>query len=338
MIGQTLGRYRILETIGAGGMGEVYRSKDEQLGRNVAIKVLAPVSLNDVTARARLLGEARAAAALNHPHICTVYEVGDADGRAYIAMEYVEGQTLNLRLTRAPFSLEQILQCGLQIADGLAHAHERSVIHRDLKPGNIMVNSDGRTKVLDFGLAKRLTDLPETGTHGSQTALTDPGTVVGTIAYMAPEQLRGEAADARSDIWALGVVLYELLTSARPFKASTTFALSGAILHDSPAPLPPNTPSGLRAVIQKCLAKDPSQRYQRAGEVRAALEAILAGLSGQASAEEPKPLTSFAVLPFAFLNDVEERRALSLGFADSLITMLSSLEDIIILPTASILN
>ncbi len=279
MIGQTLGHYRILEKIGAGGMGEVYRAHDEQLDRDVALKVLPAQSFTDDTARTRLLREARAAAALNHPHICTIHEVGEADGQAYIAMEYVQGQPLSQLIPQGGLPVEQGLRYGAQIADALAHAHERGIVHRDLKSGNVVVTADGRAKVLDFGLAKRLSthELVEATTQ-SQASLTQPGSVLGTLPYMAPEQLRGQPADARSDVWALGVVLYEMLSGRRPFQGQTGYELSSAILSQPPGPVPARVPVELKAIIERCLAKEPAQRYQRAGEVRAALEAVQSGV------------------------------------------------------------
>jgi non-specific serine/threonine protein kinase len=280
MIGQRLAHFRIIEKIGAGGMGVVYRAHDEQLERDVAIKVLPAESFRDPAARARLLREARTASKLNHPHVCTIHEVGEADGQAYIAMELVEGQTLSARLAGGALPVEQVLRFGCQLADALAHAHERRVVHRDLKTANVIITPQERVKVLDFGLAKRLSgeDLAEatTQTHDS---VSEAGTITGTLAYMAPEQLRGQPADARSDIWALGVVLYEMAANQRPFQGQTGFELSSAILMQAPAPLPAETPAGLRAVIERCLEKEPARRYQRSDEVRAALEAVQSGVS-----------------------------------------------------------
>jgi len=277
MIGQTLGHYRIVEKIGAGGMGVVYRAHDEQLDRDVALKILPADSLNDETARARLLREARAAAALNHPHICTVHEVAEAEGQTYIAMEFVEGQPLSSRLVEGALPTEQVLRYGLQLADALGHAHERGVLHRDLKSANVVITTEGRAKVLDFGLAKRVSGNELDDATRSQVSLTVPGALVGTLAYMSPEQLRGQPADVRSDIWALGVVLYEMAAGAGPFKGQTGFELSSAILNQAPRRLPSPVPTELRAVIERCLEKEPGRRYQQAGEVRAALEAIQAG-------------------------------------------------------------
>jgi len=276
MVGQRLAHFRIIEQIGAGGMGIVYRARDEQLDREVAIKILPTASFHDPTARARLLREARTASKLNHPHICTVYEVGESDGKVYIAMELVEGQTLSAQLAAAPLTVENVLHFGSQLADALAHAHERGVIHRDLKSANVVITAEGRAKVLDFGLAKRSVGVGSAEAT-TQTEFTQEGAVVGTLAYMAPEQLRGQPADARSDIWALGVVLYEMVGGARPFQGKTGFDLSSAIMNQAPRPLPSRTPVELRAVIERCLEKEPGRRYQRADEVRAALEAIQAG-------------------------------------------------------------
>ena len=268
--GHRLARYRVISQLGAGGMGEVYRARDEQLHRDIALKVLPPSDLDDPAARARLVREARAAAALNHPHICTVHEVGEETGQAYIAMELVEGLTLSAIIGDGPLSTEQVVRLGSQLADALAHAHDRGVVHRDLKSNNVIVTPDGRVKVLDFGLAKRSTaaDLALTQL---QMSLTQPGTVAGTLPYMAPEQLRGEPVTAASDIWALGVMLYEMTTGKRPFRGQTPYEVSAAILNDPPAPLPSAAPPRLAAIVQGCLQKDVSLRYHSAALVRDAL-------------------------------------------------------------------
>jgi TolB-like protein/Tfp pilus assembly protein PilF/predicted Ser/Thr protein kinase len=278
MIGKTLGHYRIMEKLGEGGMGVVFRAHDEQLDRDVALKVLPAATLADESARARLLREARAAAALNHPNICTIHEVGEADGQAYIAMEYVKGQPLSELVASQPLPVEEVLRYGQQIAGALGHAHQQGIVHRDLKSANVVITPEGRAKVLDFGLAKRLSgeELAEATTQ-SQASLTQPGALVGTLPYMAPEQLRGQPADARSDVWALGVVLHEMAAGSRPFQGQTGYELSSAILSQPPGPLPARVPVELRAIIERCLVKEPAQRYQRAAEVRAALEAIATG-------------------------------------------------------------
>jgi TolB-like protein/predicted Ser/Thr protein kinase len=276
MIG-LFGHYRIQSKLGAGGMGEVYRAHDESLDRDVALKVLPADSFADPSARARLLREARTASQLNHPNVCTIHEVGEIEGQAYIAMELVDGRSLSELIAQQPLPSDQVLRYAVQLADALEHAHEHSVVHRDLKSANVIITPEGRAKVLDFGLAKRFSENELDDVTRSQASLTTPGILVGTLAYMAPEQLRGQPADAHSDIWALGVVLYEMAAGARPFQGKTGFELTSAILQQPPPSLPSFVPLPLKAVIDRCLAKEPAQRYQRAGEVRAALEAIQTG-------------------------------------------------------------
>ena len=274
MIGETLGHYRIDSRLGAGGMGVVYRAHDERLHRTVALKVVGAEG-RDSTAdeRTRLLEEARAASHLTHPHICTVYEVGETDGRVFIAMEFVEGRPLSEFVPADGLPAETVVRYGEQIASALAHAHERGVIHRDLKTANIVVGPDRGAKVLDFGLARRTT-VAGTDDATQAVAMIDPGVLVGTLAYIAPEVLLGHGADARSDVWALGVVLYEAATGHLPFQGRTQYDLTAEILRSAARPFPAQVPPMLRAIILRCLAKEPSHRYQRAGEVRAALEAI----------------------------------------------------------------
>ncbi len=283
MIGKTFAHYRVLEPLGAGGMGEVYRARATRLDRDVALKVLPPEVVGDEVARARLMREARLASSLNHPHICTVHEVGEAEGQTYIAMELVAGQLLSERIGTHGLPAETVARLGAQIADALARAHGQGVIHRDLKTSNVMVTPEGRVKVLDFGIAKRAWERSG-DTLPTELTLTATGVVVGSPQYLAPELLRGDPADARSDLWALGVVLHEMASGALPFRGNTAFELSSAILNAMPAVLPPTLPAGLRAIVQRCLAKDPAQRYQHAVEVRAALEAVLGDRpSGRAS-------------------------------------------------------
>jgi len=275
--GTRVGEFEVLAPLGAGGMGEVYRARDPRLEREVALKVLPATTETDDTARKRLLREARLASKLNHPNICTIYEVGEAEGQAHIAMELVSGNALSERLANQRMRTDEVLRLGRQMAGALAHAHDNGVVHRDFKSGNVVITPEGRAKVLDFGLAARVGDqeLTEATTY-SVDSLELSGKIVGTLAYMAPEQLRGEAADARSDIWALGVVLYEMASGVRPFKGRTGFELSSAIFSATPEPLPPGLggaiPTQLQMVIDRCLEKDPVRRYQNAGEVRAALE------------------------------------------------------------------
>jgi len=275
MIGQFLAHYRIEDQLGAGGMGVVYRATDSKLGRNVAIKILSPKTLADEAARSRFRQEARALSSLNHPNICTIYEANQEGEQAFLAMEYVEGRPLSSVISAGPLPLQTVLRYGVQIADALAHAHARGIVHRDLKSANVMVTPEGRIKVLDFGLARQVTRTEIDDTTLSQ--VTAVGTVVGTLHYLPPEALRGEPADARGDIWALGVVLHEMCSGELPFRGHTGFEVSGAILKDPPAPLPAGVPPALQTVIRRCLSKSPAERYQRAEEVRAALETLQSG-------------------------------------------------------------
>jgi len=274
MVEQELGPYRILKKIGAGGMGEVYRARDTRLERDVAIKLLPAEHFADPLARGRLEREARSAAKLNHPHICTVFDVGEADGNVYVAMELVEGEPLSDRLSGGALPTDQLVRFALQLADALDHAHRRGIVHRDFKCANVVIASDGRAKVLDFGLAKRMQGTDPGGADDSAFTVTQPGMVMGTLAYMAPEQLRGESVDARADIWALGVVMYEMAVGHRPFDGGTAYEVSNKILSEPPKPLAATVPTLIRNVIERCLIKEREQRYQSAGEVRASIESL----------------------------------------------------------------
>ena len=269
MVGTAIGRYRIEARLGAGGMGIVYRAFDTELRRPVALKILATGI--DAGSRARLLHEARAASALNHPHICTIHEVDEADGQAFLVMEYVDGQDLGARIPPTGLPADTVLRYGLQIASAIAHAHERGIIHRDLKTANVVIGTDGRAKVLDFGIARHTSDL-DVATESR--ALSQDGQIAGTLAYLAPEVLQGRPADQRSDLWAFGVLLYEMTTGQRPFVGGTSFELVSSVLRDSVPALPATVPPGLAAVINRCLAREPDRRYQRGGEVYAALETL----------------------------------------------------------------
>jgi eukaryotic-like serine/threonine-protein kinase len=272
MVGKTFAHYVVLEKAGAGGMGVVFRARDETLHRDVALKLPSSNTLTDAESRERVLREARAASALNHPHICTIYEVGEVDGQPYIAMEYLAGETLARRIPPNGLPTESVLDLGAQVADAMDHAHTQGILHRDLKSANVRMTSSGQLKVLDFGLAMNIKDASFEGVTRSTTL--DSGGVAGTLAYLAPELLQGKAPDVRTDIWSLGVLLYELAAGALPFQGRTGFELTTAILKESPAALPTHVTPGLRAVIMHCLTKDPENRYQHASEIRAALEAL----------------------------------------------------------------
>lgn len=294
MVGETLGHYRVAAKIGEGGMGVVYRAHDEVLHRDVALKVLGRNLAADASAKDFLLHEARASSALSHPNICTIHEVGDADGQLYIVMELVDGKPLNSLITKEGLPIESVLRYGTQIAVALAHSHGRGVIHRDLKSSNVVVTPTGLVKVLDFGLARRAENASLEGATESLSPVETAQGLTGTIQYMAPEILRGLTTDHRIDIWALGVVLYEGATGQLPFKGRTAFEISSSILHEMPPPPPPRVPTGLWAIIQRCLAKEPAQRYQQAGEVEAALAAVqAANIAATPTAPDPRgPLTT----------------------------------------------
>jgi eukaryotic-like serine/threonine-protein kinase len=273
LIGQTISHYRILAKLGAGGMGEVYRARDEHLKRDVAFKILRRDSQGSAEAERKLLSEARSASALNDPHICVIHEVGESGGQHFIVMELVEGRPLNSLIPKEGLRPDLVVRYGAQIAAALAHAHDRGIIHRDIKTHNVVITPSGQVKVLDFGLARFYGNREfAEATRSTQSAI-DANAIVGTLPYIAPEILRGEEASARSDIWSLGVTLYEMSTGNRPFRGETTFELTAGILREPLSPLPPQLPEGLRTVIEHCLEKEPGHRYQRAGEVRAALEA-----------------------------------------------------------------
>ena len=269
--GTKIGTYEIQAPLGAGGMGAVYKAHDPTLQRTVAIKVLAK---QDEDASARLLQEARAASALNHPNICTIHEVGEHEGQAFIVMEHVEGKPLSALIPADGLPPESVIRYGTQIADALAHAHERGIVHRDLKSANVVITPEGRAKVLDFGLAARMPQADAEAVTKTQEAIPHAGMLVGTLACMAPEVLRGEQATARSDIWALGVLLYEMASGRLPFGGKTAFDVTAAIAKDAPDALPARVPAGLRTVVQRCLQKEPGGRYANVVGVVGGLEAI----------------------------------------------------------------
>jgi len=267
--GTSRGGYRLGRLIGSGGMGEVYESRDSRTGQRVAIKVLTD---NGVAAARRLKREGHHASALDHRGICQVYEVSDDEAGAFIAMEFVDGTVVSDAVPESGFDASSATQLALQLADAVAHAHAHGIVHRDLKCANLMLTVDGRLKVLDFGLARRL---PATAV--SAASLTEAGVIAGTLSYLPPEVLRGERADARSDVWAFGIVLHELLTGRQPFEGRTPFELTSAVLREPALAMPPGVPTGLRVIRDNCLVKDPAERYQDGGELLLALRALESG-------------------------------------------------------------
>ena len=268
--GTKLGRYEIQSPLGAGGMGEVYRARDTQLGRYVALKVLPANVLCDKISIERFQREARAASSLNHPHICTVYDVGEQNGTHYIAMELMEGSTLAHVLAGRPLPIEDVLKLGIQIADALAATHQKGVIHRDIKPSNIFVTSRSGAKLLDFGLAKEHSLAGAADAATLSGAMTSRGEVLGTVGYMSPEQAEGKELDARSDIFSFGAVLYEMATGRRAFPGNSSAAIIAEILRSAPPPatsLNPKVPQELQRIISKALEKGPPDRYQSAHEL-----------------------------------------------------------------------
>ena len=255
-----LGPYEIVRSLGAGGMGEVYRARDTRLGREVALKILPESVANDAARRARFDLEARAASALNHPNIVTVHDIGEEGGVSYIVTELVEGESLRALIERGPVAARKLIDIAAQIADGLAAAHAAGITHRDLKPENIMLTRDGRVKILDFGLAKVAAPAPDESTV-TQGLGTDPGTVMGTVAYMSPEQARGAAVDSRSDQFSLGLILHEMATGKQTFRRESLPETMTAIIKDDAPALDASVPAPLRWVVERLLEKDPEERY-----------------------------------------------------------------------------
>src|SRR5712692_3826280 len=300
MIGAKLGNYRILEKIGAGGQGTVYKATDTKLGRSVVIKVLPPELTVKEANLKRFEREARLASALDHPNICTIFDLNEIGNVNFIAMQFVEGKNVRQLVSGRPLDLRSALTITIQVADALAAAHARGIIHRDIKAGNVMVTPAGQAKVLDFGLAKLL-DGEGTGPGGiHHTDLTEVGIPYGTATYAAPEQARGERVDARADIFSTGVLLYEMLTGTWPFQGKTSVDVRHAVLHEEAKPLaearPGRTPARLQQIVDRALAKDPKERYQKVSRLRDDLRATLRELEAGADTRETsaEPLTPVA--------------------------------------------
>ncbi len=363
MIGKTVGHYRVVESLGSGGMGVVYRAEDTMLGRHVALKFLPQEAAADQTALDRFLREARAAAALNHPHICTIHEVENLEGQPVSVMEYLDGESLKARIERGALPAGERLTIAIQITDGLQAAHAKGVTHRDIKPANIFLGASGQAKILDFGLAKlapqrRHAAAVAGGASGKVTVdsegLTSPGSAIGTIAYMSPEQARGEELDPRTDLFSLGAVLYEMATGQVPFSGSTSAVIFDGILHGSPRPplqVNPKLPAELEHIIAKALEKDRDLRYQSASELKSDLKrlkrdidssarqpAAKAGMHESGATSAAQAEKSVAVLYFENLSGTKEDEYFRDGMTEVIITELSKIAQLKLFPRSEVLT
>jgi eukaryotic-like serine/threonine-protein kinase len=328
LVGRTVSHYKILDHLGSGGMGVVYKAEDTKLRRIVALKFLPPDLMRDPEAKQRFLHEARASSSLQHPNICIVYDIDETeDEQMFISMECIEGKTLKECIEGGPLSIQESIKIASQIASGLARAHEAGVVHRDLKPANVIAGRDGSVKILDFGLAK----------SGSSPLITGTGNTLGTAAYMSPEQVRGDTVDQRTDIWSLGVILYEMVTGVRPFPSEYAQAAIYAVINQRHPPIhsaQPDVPDALEKLIDRCLEKRAAERFHDAGALLEALRHIETG-----PREKNEPATrSIAVLPFADISPDQDNKYFSDGLTEEIITRLSRLQKVRILSRSSVMH